>query len=86
MTLTVNQLANHSHSWKATDAGAQNRVPAGNALATPSGFLYTAAQDLAGLRTGTIQNTGGSRSHSNLMPFLCIHFIVALFGIYPSRP
>lgn len=28
---------------------------------------------------------GGSQSHTNLMPSLCITFIIALQGIYPSR-
>ena len=32
-----------------------------------------------------ISSVGGSQSHTNLMPFLCVNFIVALFGIYPSR-
>ena len=32
-----------------------------------------------------IVSNGGSQPHTNVMPFLCIHFIVSLFGIYPSR-
>jgi microcystin-dependent protein len=28
---------------------------------------------------------GSSQSHSNLMPSLCISFIIALQGIFPSR-
>ena len=84
-TLTVNQLPSHSHTWKASTAIAQNRSPAGNALASPGGDLYGAVAFQTGLRTSTISNVGGSRSHTNLMPFLCIHFIIALVGIYPSR-
>ena len=42
------------------------------------------AQD-ADLAATTIANTGGSQPHTNLMPTLCVHFIIALFGIYPSR-
>jgi microcystin-dependent protein len=37
------------------------------------------------MASGAITNVGGSRSHTNLQPFLCIHFIIALFGIYPSQ-
>jgi microcystin-dependent protein len=37
------------------------------------------------MASNMVTHTGGSRSHTNLMPFLCVNFIVALFGIYPSR-
>ena len=37
------------------------------------------------LNDGSITKVGGSLSHSNLMPFLCVNFVIALFGIYPSR-
>ena len=84
-TLTVNQLASHTHSWQATTAVAQNRSPAGNVPAAPTGDLYTTSTPDTSLKSNAISNVGGSRSHSNYMPFLCIHFIIALFGIYPSR-
>jgi microcystin-dependent protein len=28
---------------------------------------------------------GGSQPHDNLQPFLCISFIISLFGIFPSQ-
>ncbi len=91
-TLTVNQLPSHRHDWQATSANASNRAPVGS----PNPFAYAkpvisdiyrdgTPGNLAGMATSAVDNTGGSRSHSNYMPFLCIHFIIALFGIYPSR-
>lgn len=85
VTLTVNQLPSHRHTWRASSAVAQNRSPGGNALASPTGSIYEAPNNEVNLNTETISNVGGSQSHSNLMPFLCINFIIALFGIYPSR-
>jgi microcystin-dependent protein len=29
--------------------------------------------------------TGGSQPHDNFEPYLCINFIISLFGIYPSQ-
>jgi microcystin-dependent protein len=29
--------------------------------------------------------SGGSQPHDNMMPFLGIHFIISLFGIFPSQ-
>ena len=34
---------------------------------------------------GSTANSGGSRDHTNMQPFLCVNFIIATQGIYPSR-
>ena len=31
-----------------------------------------------------IQPTGGSQPHENMQPYLCVSFIISLFGIFPS--
>lgn len=86
VTLTTNQLPSHSHAWNANTAAATGGSPQGKVLATPSGFrLYQQTDPNANLAASTIANTGGSQSHTNLMPTLCVHFIIALVGIYPSR-
>ena len=28
--------------------------------------------------------TGGSQPHTNFQPYLCVDFIISLFGIFPS--
>ncbi len=30
-------------------------------------------------------NTGGNLSHTNIEPYLCVNYIIALVGIFPSR-
>lgn len=90
VTLTVNQLPNHSHDWQATSTNATNASPVGT---PPVPYAQPLNTDVFSdgspvtepFASSAIGNTGGSRSHSNLMPFLCVHFIIALFGIYPSR-
>jgi microcystin-dependent protein len=47
--------------------------------------LFRPAAPSVALNTASISNVGGSQAHENLMPYLCIHFIIALFGVYPSR-
>lgn len=85
-TLTTNQLASHTHDWNANTADADQSAPQGRVLAKAVAirFWEPAGQD-ASLASPTIANTGGSQSHNNLMPTLCINFIIALVGIYPSR-
>jgi microcystin-dependent protein len=28
---------------------------------------------------------GGSQPHNNMQPYLCVSFIISLFGIFPSQ-
>lgn len=84
-TLTTNELPSHSHPLQATANLGTSPNPAGAApakSATMDGYI--GADPSVALSANAVTAVGGSRSHTNLMPFLCIHFIIALFGIYPS--
>ena len=88
VTLTVNQIPSHTHPVQCANKGGDQRSPIG-ALPAIDGAGVTAhysdqAPDAA-MKWPETTNTGGSQSHSNLQPFLCINFIMALFGIYPPR-
>lgn len=85
-TLTVNQLASHSHDFNtntqpASEPGPQDRVLAEGVNIRP----YRAETQNSSMAPNMIVDTGGSQPHTNLMPTLCVNFIIALFGIYPSR-
>lgn len=86
VTLTVNQLPSHTHRLQASTDLAQSADPAGNVTSQSTLVdLYAVEIPSDSMATTSITNTGGTRSHTNLMPFLCVHFIIALLGIYPSR-
>jgi len=86
VTLTVNQLPSHEHPMQASTEIANQSSPQNNVSGqSPSIDLYIESAPNADLSTNAIQATGGSQPHPNLMPYLCVHFIIALFGIYPSR-
>lgn len=75
----------HSHGFSASDNIAGDTSPVGNVTARSSGAsLYGSGTPVA-MDARAVENTGGSQSHDNVMPFLCIHFIVALVGVFPSR-
>jgi microcystin-dependent protein len=84
VTLTSSQLPSHTHGWRATDTAAQNQSPAGELLARTTANVYSDQAPSAQMRDA-VTPTGGGSSHSNVQPFQCVHFIVALFGVYPSR-
>jgi microcystin-dependent protein len=86
ITLTVSQIPAHSHPLLASASGASQKSPTNSVLAAPSTFdAYdmdfspnTALSPLA------IASTGGSQPHTNFQPYLCINYIISLFGIFPS--
>ncbi len=86
VTLTVSQLPAHSHPLVVSKNNATTTAAKGNLLAqTPTYTPYiadTPAVDLAG---NSISPTGGSQPHENFMPYLCVDFIISLFGIFPSQ-
>lgn len=86
VTLTVNQMPSHSHPLQASSEAATAASPQGEVLGeTLTDRVYRPDTADASMASSAVTNTGGSRSHTNEMPYLCVHFIIALFGIYPSR-
>lgn len=87
VTLTAGQLPSHTHAWLGHSGAAEGQTPIDASVAAPASNLYdTQTDNLGGMRTSMVGATGGSQPHNNLMPALCVHFIIALVGIYPSRP
>jgi microcystin-dependent protein len=86
-TLVVNTLPSHGHGpIRATADSATQRGPGGQILAsTASQDIYRDDEIDTSLSSSAVTNVGGSGPHTNLMPTLCVNFIIALFGIYPSR-
>jgi microcystin-dependent protein len=87
VTLTVQQIPTHNHPPIAsTDPGDQS-TPVNNFWsATFTGDqIYDPAITANGTMNSTlIGGTGGSQPHENMAPFLCISFIISLFGVYPQ--
>ncbi|MDF1606912.1 tail fiber protein [Hoeflea sp. YIM 152468] len=86
VTLTVNQLASHTHQMQASASLGNSPDPVTRVVGRAASFFVYRPQEADGnMATSAITQVGGSRSHTNLMPYLCINYIIALFGIYPSR-
>ena len=86
VTLTVNQIPSHTHRAVASTTVSVDNNPQGQLTGeSPSVSVYLANAGTQFMSTNAITNVGGSRSHTNLQPFLCINYIIALVGIYPSR-
>jgi microcystin-dependent protein len=84
VTLSAAELPAHSHTVNASAAQYTSNRPAGKALAR--GGAYAGAPDgSTTLNAATIGGGGANQPHDNLQPYLTVEFIIALFGIFPSR-
>jgi microcystin-dependent protein len=87
VTLTTQQMPAHSHPMLAsTNPGTSVNVQDNIICSSPSINLYIEGQSqdvsLSGQVVGIV---GGSQPHDNRQPFLCVDFIISLFGIFPSQ-
>ena len=88
VTLSPAQLPAHTHTVQASTADANSASPLGAVTAGSSTTFYTAnipTDDNVDMASGIVGATGGSKSHTNFMPYLVINFIIAMQGTYPSR-
>ncbi len=84
ITLTVSQIPAHSHPLLASSNAASALTPAGNVPAEASKRFYVTPSSTVAMAPNGISATGGSQPHTNFQPYLCVDFIISLFGIFPS--
>lgn len=85
VTLSTEQMPAHTHPLQASTATGSQASATGAVLASGSSVsLYRAATASAPLAPEAMRFTGGSLPHDNMQPFLCITYIISLYGLYPS--
>lgn len=88
VTLLTTQIPSHTH--------VPNSQSATNGVANPTGAVWTSSAGLSGQKVYgstpdtpmspmAIQPQGGTQPHNNRQPYLGLHFIIALEGIFPPR-
>lgn len=89
VTLTIQQLPQHTHPVSATSvqAGAATNAPAPSRMLAQSNFsaAYGAAGNLQAMAPAQVTSVGGSQPHNNMMPYITANFCIALQGIFPSQ-
>jgi microcystin-dependent protein len=85
ITLTTAQMPAHNHTLLGSGVSGDQVTAAGNLTANSLNVTPYINQAPDGpMAAGEIQPVGGSQPHTNLQPYLCITFIISLFGIFPS--
>jgi len=90
VTLLTTQMPTHNHLLAANSSVNGSPTPVNNfpAIVTDLGGeqlnAYSAASN-ATMAPNAVAAAGGSQPHNNMQPFLCVNFIICLYGIFPSR-
>ena len=88
VTLTVAQIPAHSHPLLGTGNFGDATSPQGKVAAKASVANISADgtdQPTTPVSNASVSSTGGSQPHNNFQPYLCVDFIISLFGIFPSQ-
>ncbi len=86
ITLTVNQIPAHSHPMLASTGPGNANTPGGNVTSESAAVedLLRGSPRPRNHEPKRDAPVGGSQPHTNFQPYLCINFIISLFGIFPS--
>jgi microcystin-dependent protein len=85
VTLTTSQIPAHSHPPLCNNGNGQPGSPSGNDWAVlNTNPPYANVAPTNNMAPTAIGSSGGSQPHDNMVPFLCINFIISLFGVFPS--
>jgi len=88
VTLSTQQIPIHTHPYFCSTGAGTNAADPANAVPSKSDLSQysTAAPDTQmGTPPMTSDATGGSQPHENMAPFLCINYIISLFGLFPHQ-
>ncbi len=84
VTLTNPQVPVHTHGLPVSSATASSRAAVGGVPASAPGEpLWSTAVVSEAMSPTTF--AGGSQPHDNMQPYLGIHFIISLYGVFPPR-
>lgn len=88
VTLTIQQIPTHNHAMLCNGQTSGGKSPNGSFLgrnASADAYTTDTSTGLVPLYGGAIAPVGNSQPHDNMAPFLCVSFIISLFGIFPSQ-
>lgn len=86
VTLTTNQIPIHNHAFLASLNAPTGTDPTNQVIAQSS-QIHLFTEDVANkqMNANSLTPVGGSQPHENIQPYLCVSFILSLFGIFPHQ-
>ncbi|MFZ5815175.1 MAG: phage tail protein [Bacillota bacterium] len=83
--LTTAQMATHTHTAGARNETGNQPSPTNALWANSTLTQFANVEPDGSMSPSAIRPFGGGQPHDNMMPYLCVSFIIALSGIYPSQ-
>jgi microcystin-dependent protein len=86
VTLTTQQIPIHNHAALVSLNPATELSPTNQLIgSSPTiNFFIEGTEPDTALLSQAVTPVGGSQPHENLQPYLCVNFIISLFGLFPS--
>lgn len=85
VTLTVSQIPQHNHQFLASsDTGTGISDPT-NATLNSNLDIYGTTAPSSAMNAAMLGGVGGNQPHDNFQPYLCVDWIISLFGVFPSQ-
>jgi microcystin-dependent protein len=86
VTLTTQQIPVHNHTAGCLSTDGNSVSPTGGLPAVNTTTnAYGVVPPAQPMNVASITPSGGSQPHTNFQPYLCVNFIISLFGIFPSQ-
>ena len=87
VTLTTQQIPIHTHAMLCSSVAGNSTNPLLGIAAFSDLNQYSTQAATVQMGNPALSSdiTGGSQPHDNFMPYLCVNFIISLFGIFPSQ-
>lgn len=86
VTLISQQMPVHTHAVNATTVEGTQAGPSNAIWAASNLNEYSNAGVADTAMTGNaVSAVGGNLPHDNMMPSLCVNFIISLYGVYPQQ-
>ena len=82
--LNASQIPSHTHALLASADPAGGRSVAKQVFGRAPAEAYASEFTPQQLAANSVTPVGGSQPHPNFQPYLCVDFIISLFGIFPS--
>jgi microcystin-dependent protein len=86
VTLSTQQIPIHNHAFLASTENGSAVPPTGGVLGSlASASVFKTGTPTVSANANALTPAGGSQPHENMHPFLCVSFIMSLFGIFPTQ-
>lgn len=85
VTLSVDEMPSHTHTFSVSTARAAERQPAGQYFAQGDGIgMYAPAKSDTAFDPGMLTYAGGGAAHDNQMPYLYVRYAICILGTWPG--